>query len=119
MGKPLFYLLQHFAPFTYLSFIDNLHMIILGFFKRNEDKVMKYYVAVIIQWIFWSGFDLARWLSGNDHFLPQFLIFFVFLYLALLITNKIVKSKRTSIFITGISIGGYLLIQQLLHIIFN
>ncbi|RST75350.1 hypothetical protein D4T97_008880 [Siminovitchia acidinfaciens] len=76
---------------------------------------MKKYVALLLQLMIWSGFTLVEWLSGRDHMLAKTILFAVFFYLAFLIARMIVKSNKTTIFITLASLGAYAGIHLLLN----
>ncbi|UII57248.1 hypothetical protein LS684_07355 [Cytobacillus spongiae] len=68
---------------------------------------MRIYTVILLQLILWSGYTFIEWLSKHDHFLYKFLMFFVFLYLAILLGNYITRSKRKTFLITLISLGVY------------
>ncbi|WP_077247701.1 hypothetical protein [Bacillus sp. FJAT-27225] len=68
---------------------------------------MKVYVALVLQFMVWSGYTLTEWLSKHDHPLYNFLMFLIFLNLGLTICNKIVSSWRKTIFVTVFSLGLY------------
>ncbi|RST60894.1 hypothetical protein D5F11_006005 [Siminovitchia terrae] len=80
---------------------------------------MKKYVALLLQLMVWSGFTLVEWLSGRDHILAKAILFSVFFYLAFLITRMIVKSNKTTFFITITSLGTYAGIHLLLNTLYR
>ena len=83
------------------------------------DLSMKKYVALILQLMIWSGFTLVEWLSGRDHILAKAILFSVFFYLAFLLARMIVKSNRTTIFITVASLSAYAGIHLLLNTLYR
>ena len=78
---------------------------------------IKTYVAVILQFIIWSGFTLAQWLSGGDHFFSKVILFAVFFYLAFLLARKIVKSNRITLLVTMMSLCVYGAVHMLLQLL--
>ncbi|WP_080849206.1 hypothetical protein [Cytobacillus gottheilii] len=68
---------------------------------------MKLYTAVIIQLIIWSGYTFIEWLSKYDQLVFKALMFFVFLYLAVIIGHYIIKSTRKTFVATMVSLSVY------------
>lgn len=85
----------------------------------EDGDTMKKYVALLIQLIIWSGFTMAQWLSGRDHFISKALLFLVFFYLAFLLARLIVKSNRATLYVTLTSLGMYGAIHFLLQAFFS
>ncbi|MBS4177271.1 hypothetical protein KHA89_07005 [Bacillus sp. FJAT-49731] len=75
---------------------------------------MKKYVALLLQLIIWSGFTMAQWLSGKDHFFSKIILFVVFFYLAFLLARMIVKSNKLTLWITIMSLSTYGMLHLLL-----
>ncbi|WNS77015.1 hypothetical protein RRV45_08535 [Bacillus sp. DTU_2020_1000418_1_SI_GHA_SEK_038] len=68
---------------------------------------MKVYTALLLQLIIWSGYTFIEWLSKYDQLIYKVLMFFVFLYLAIIIGNYIVKSAKKTFFVTALSLTLY------------
>jgi hypothetical protein len=68
---------------------------------------MKVYTAMLLQLIIWSGYTFIEWLSKYDLLFYKVLMFFVFLYLAVLIGNYVVKSMKITAFVTSLSLSVY------------
>ncbi|QED47379.1 hypothetical protein [Cytobacillus dafuensis] len=68
---------------------------------------MKVYTVLLLQLIIWSGYTFIEWLSKYDQLMFKVLMFFVFLYLAIIIGNFIMKSVRKTFFVTALSLSLY------------
>ncbi len=78
---------------------------------------IKSYVVVMIQLIIWSGYSVIEWLSKHDQPLYNRLMFFVFLYLAFVIGNIVIKSVRKTAVVTLVSLSLYSLVHVSLPLI--
>ncbi|MGN1385749.1 MAG: hypothetical protein ACI4XS_04010 [Bacillus sp. (in: firmicutes)] len=76
---------------------------------------MKLYVVLILQWIVWSCFTLAEWLSQHDRFVFKAVMFTLFFQMSLVIGKKILKSSFTAVFMTVISLVTYLAVHVVLQ----
>ena len=76
---------------------------------------MKLYVVLLIQWIIWSCFTLAEWLSQHDRFLFKAVMFLLFLQFSLVIGKKILKSSLATACITTVSLVTYIAVQVVLQ----
>lgn len=76
---------------------------------------MKSYVVFLLQWMVWSGYTLAEWLSKHDRILYKALIFFVFLQVAFYISHLILQSKMKTSVVTAVSLISYLLFHMTLQ----
>ncbi|MGD6941705.1 hypothetical protein ACQCT6_06710 [Cytobacillus gottheilii] len=76
-------------------------------YLKGGDDGVKVYTAVIIQLIIWSGFTFIEWLSKYDQLVFKALMFFVFLYLAVIIGHYIIKSTRKTFVATMVSLAVY------------
>ena len=76
---------------------------------------MKLYTVIVLQWIVWSGYSMAEWLSVHDRMLYKTIMFLLFLQIALHIARMILKgTKRTSI-VTLLSLLSYMGLQTILQ----
>ena len=75
---------------------------------------MKRYIVFMLQWIVWSGYTLAEWLSRHDKWLFKAIMFALFFQLAVLIAQKVLKTKLQTGAVTMLSLAAYLIAQQLL-----
>ncbi len=75
---------------------------------------MKRYIVFLMQWIVWSGYTLAEWLSRHDKWLFKAIMFILFFQLAILIARKILKTKLQTGAVTMLSLAAYLIAQQVL-----
>ena len=76
---------------------------------------MKNYVVILFQLMVWSGYTVAEWISIHDKWVFKVLMFLVFSYLAVYIGKTILKSNKRTLFITGVSLACYGLLQILLQ----
>lgn len=77
---------------------------------------MRIYTVIVIQFMIWSGFTLAQWLSEKDWYVYEIIMFMVFFYLAVKIGNLFIHSTRRTLYTTLISLGLY----EIFHIsLFN
>ena len=76
---------------------------------------MKLYVVLLIQWIIWSCFTLAEWLSQHDKLLFKVVMFLLFFQISILIGKKILKSSLVTICITTVSLVTYAAVHILLQ----
>lgn len=76
---------------------------------------MKNYIVVLIQLMIWSGYTLTEWLSKYDQIIYNILMFFVFVYIAVLSGNYILKSIRRTLLLTIFSLIIYGSIQVILN----
>ncbi|PAQ14497.1 hypothetical protein CD798_10580 [Bacillaceae bacterium SAOS 7] len=56
---------------------------------------MAYYIVFIIQWMIWSFYSLARWLSKGDSAEFHWLLFLMFFYLCVVVARKLLDHKRS------------------------
>ncbi|NMD71930.1 hypothetical protein HHO41_16645 [Bacillus sp. DNRA2] len=75
------------------------------------------YVVTLLQLIIWSGFSVIEWLSHHDQPVFNGLMFVVFLYIAFLVGNSLIKSTKKTVLITFISLCIYFSIQYILSLI--
>ncbi|WP_071395486.1 hypothetical protein [Bacillus tuaregi] len=68
---------------------------------------MRVYTVVIIQLMIWSGFTFIEWLSSLDWFIYKLMMFFIFIYLAIVIGNQFTQSTRKTVMITIFSLCLY------------
>ncbi|MFB6465740.1 hypothetical protein ACE38V_02860 [Cytobacillus sp. Hz8] len=68
---------------------------------------MKAYTVFLLQLIIWSGYHLIEWLSKRDHPLNNILMFLIFFYLAIMISNSILKSAKKTFYLTLLSLIIY------------
>jgi hypothetical protein len=68
---------------------------------------MKEYTVILLQLIIWSGFSFIEWLSKHDKQFYNALMFVVFMYIAFLLGNFIMKSARKTVVITFVSLLLY------------
>ncbi|MCP3741789.1 hypothetical protein [Rossellomorea sp. BNER] len=68
---------------------------------------MKNYITFLIQWIIWSFFSLAVWLSHKDQLEYKWIMFMIFCYFAIMVGFKIIKSKRVTFLITSLSLATF------------
>ncbi|MEH6944637.1 hypothetical protein [Bacillus sp. JJ722] len=68
---------------------------------------MKSYFVFLIQWIVWSGYTLAEWLSEHDRIIYKAFMFLVFLQIAVYISQVVLHSKMKTSFITILSLLTY------------
>lgn len=68
---------------------------------------MRYYVVVLVQLMIWSGYTFIEWLSRHDQILYNVLMFFVFVYIAVISGNYIVRSKKITFYLTLLSLSIY------------
>lgn len=80
---------------------------------------MRAYIAILFQLIIWSGFTFAEWLSKDDHLLYKFFMFLIFLYLATILANHLMKSTKTAYLLTIMSLMIYGTIHYMLQSIFH
>ncbi|MDQ0155853.1 hypothetical protein J2S07_002171 [Robertmurraya andreesenii] len=78
---------------------------------------MKNYIVLVIQLMIWSGYTLIEWLSKHDQGLYNFLMFCVFLYIAIISANTIVRSLRKTFILTLSSLVIYTFIHTILNFI--
>lgn len=76
---------------------------------------MRNYVVILIQLMIWSGYTLIEWLSKYDQIMYNVLMFFVFVYLAVLAGNFFLKSTRRTLLLTVFSLSIY----GSIHVILN
>jgi len=95
---------------TYIYFIKYLKRAVMLF---QWWCCMRTYTVIIIQFMIWSGFTFIEWLSTLDLYIYKIIMFFIFLYLAVVIGNQFIRSTRKTICITFISLSLY----SLLHIV--
>ncbi|WP_042349086.1 hypothetical protein [Bacillus massiliigorillae] len=76
---------------------------------------MKGYAVFLIQWMVWSGFTLAEWLSGHDRIIYKAFMFLIFLQVAIYISQVVLHSKVKTSFITFLSLLTYGMIHFLLQ----
>ncbi|MGG0720310.1 hypothetical protein ABE096_22420 [Robertmurraya massiliosenegalensis] len=77
---------------------------------------MKNYVVMLIQLMIWSFYTLLEWLSKYDQLIYNVAMFIVFVYLAMVTSNLILKSAKKTVGITFISLIVYSVIQILLNL---
>jgi hypothetical protein len=75
--------------------------------NKGGEGGVKIYTAVLIQLIIWSGYTFIEWLSEYDQLIFKALMFFVFLYLAVIIGHYIIKSTRKTFLATMVSLSLY------------
>lgn len=68
---------------------------------------IKGYIVIILQLMIWSGYTVIEWLSKHDQSLFNWLMFLVFVYMAFVVGNYVLKSTRKTLFITMISLFLY------------
>ncbi|MGJ7923118.1 hypothetical protein [Neobacillus sp. LXY-4] len=68
---------------------------------------MKGYVVIMLQLIIWSGYTVIEWLSKHDHPLYNGLMFVIFIYIAFMIGNTLLKSTKKTVAITFFSLILY------------
>lgn len=68
---------------------------------------MKSYAVFLLQWIIWSGYSLADWLSGQDRWVYKAVMFIVFLQLALYIGRLVLNSYVKTSLLTIMSLITY------------
>lgn len=85
----------------------NQYLLIRDMNNKSGGGKMKVYTALLLQLIIWSGYTFIEWLSKYDQFIFKVLMFFVFLYLAIIIGNYIVKSVKKTFFVTALSLSLY------------
>ncbi|WP_019242465.1 hypothetical protein [Bacillus sp. AP8] len=76
---------------------------------------MRSYTVILIQWIVWSGFSIAEWLSRHDRLVFKAFMFVVFLQISIFIGKSILHSNLKTGVVTSISLLTYVGI----HIVFN
>lgn len=76
---------------------------------------MKVYTVIIIQFMIWSGFSFAEWLSANDWILYKIIMFFVFFYLAVIIGNLFILSPKKTVITTLFSLGMYSIFHLIMY----
>lgn len=78
---------------------------------------MKGYVVILLQLIIWSGYSVIEWLSKHDQPLYNGLMFLVFIYIAFLVGNALLKSAKKTLMMTVFSLLIYLSVQLSLSFI--
>ncbi|WP_075981077.1 hypothetical protein [Bacillus massilinigeriensis] len=68
---------------------------------------MKSYTVILIQLIIWSGYNLMEWLSKRDQPIYNILMFLIFFYLAIMISNTIIRSTKKTFVLTFLSLIIY------------
>ncbi|MBD3106879.1 hypothetical protein IEO70_00615 [Bacillus sp. AGMB 02131] len=76
---------------------------------------MKLYVVLMLQWIVWSCFTLAEWLSQHDRLLFKAIMFLLFFQLSLVIGKKILKSSFSAACMTIVSLVTYMAVHLVLQ----
>ncbi|TKC18507.1 hypothetical protein FA727_02850 [Robertmurraya kyonggiensis] len=76
---------------------------------------MKNYVVLLLHLILWSGYTLTEWLSKDDQIIYNILMFFVFVYIAVILGNYILKSTKKTLLITLAS----LILYSSIHVTLN
>lgn len=76
---------------------------------------MKGYAVFLIQWMVWSSYTLAEWLSKHDRVIYKALMFIVFLQIAVYISQSILRSPAKTGIITAVSLLSYGLLHFLLQ----
>ncbi|WP_019152952.1 hypothetical protein [Robertmurraya massiliosenegalensis] len=74
------------------------------------------YVVILIQLMIWSIYTLLEWLSKHDQLIYNVAMFLIFVYLAMVTGNLILKSAKKTVWITFISLIVYSVIQILLNL---
>jgi len=74
------------------------------------------YVVILIQLMIWSIYTLLEWLSKYDQLIYNVAMFLIFVYLAMVTGNLILKSAKKTVWITFISLIVYSVIQILLNL---
>jgi hypothetical protein len=69
--------------------------------------MMRVYTVILLQLMIWSGYSLSEWLSKYDLLFYKLIMFFIFFYLAILISNLIIQSYKRTVAITLISLCMY------------
>lgn len=69
--------------------------------------VVKLYTVILIQLMIWSCYTFIEWLSKYDQLLYKVMMFLVFFYLAIIIGNYLMKSKRKTMLATSMSLIVY------------
>ncbi|MFT4415176.1 hypothetical protein ACLM5H_15040 [Fredinandcohnia humi] len=64
---------------------------------------MKLYVIVMIHFLIWSAFSLAKWLSRSDSMLAKGVLLVICCYFAFLIATKIGFTQKKSFSVTVFS----------------
>ena len=78
---------------------------------------MKGYVVILLQLMIWSGYSVIEWLSKHDQPLYNGLMFLVFIYIAFLVGNSLLKSAKKTLLMTVFSLLIYLSVQLSLSFI--
>lgn len=79
----------------------------MGSSMRTGGEMMKVYTVFLLQLIIWSGYTFIEWLSQHDQLMYKIIMFFIFLYLAIIIGNSIMKSVKKTFFVTSLSLALY------------
>lgn len=72
---------------------------------------MKGYVVILLQLMIWSGYSVIEWLSKHDQPLYNGLMFLVFIYIAFVVGNSLLKSAKRTAMITFFSLLIYSSVQ--------
>ncbi|WP_318504950.1 hypothetical protein [Bacillus sp. T3] len=78
---------------------------------------MKGYVVILLQLMIWSGYSVIEWLSKHDQPLYNGLMFLIFIYIAFLVGNSLLKSAKKTLLMTVFSLLIYLSVQLSLSFI--
>ncbi|MDF0725350.1 hypothetical protein PY093_01335 [Cytobacillus sp. S13-E01] len=77
---------------------------------------MRVYMILLIQFLIWSSYTVALWVSKQDGIKSKLILFIVFSYLAYWVATSMGLSKRNASFATIISLAIFFTSRQLFWI---
>lgn len=83
-------------------------------FNLNEGAfIMRVYVIILVQFLIWSSFSIASWVSNQDGIKSKSILFLVFSYLAFWVATTIGLTKGKALFTTLVTMAAFFSCQQL------
>ncbi|WP_412965750.1 hypothetical protein [Fredinandcohnia sp. 179-A 10B2 NHS] len=74
---------------------------------------MRLYVIVLLHFMIWSGFSIAKWLSRSDSIVAKGILLLICCYFAFLLATKIGLTRKLSLSVTGLSFFCFFLFERI------